>query len=87
MKSVYRDDQSAPPIPRLALRPREAAIALGMSEKAVWDRSWPRGDIPAVKLGSRVVYFVHQLQAWADKELARQQMELGQAEAEGGDSE
>lgn len=72
MKSIYSSNESAPEIPRLALRPRECAISLGMSEKALFDRTFPRGDIPAVKVGSRVVYFVHQIQAWADKELSRQ---------------
>ena len=44
-----------------------------MSEKALFSRTFPRGDIPAVKVGSRVVYFQHQIRAWADRELVRQQ--------------
>lgn len=70
--NLYRN-KPAPTIPPLALRPREAAIALGMSEKALFSRTFPRGDIPAVKVGSRVIYFQHQICEWADKELARQQ--------------
>lgn len=83
MRSMYSDE---PPreVPRLALRPREAAIALGMSEKALFSRSFSRGDIPAVKVGSRTCYFVHQLQAWADKQLASQQQA---AQHGGGESE
>jgi hypothetical protein len=73
MKSIYAQNESTPDIPRLALRPREAAIALGMSEKGLWDRTYPRGDLPAIKIGSRTVYFTHQLQAWGDRELERQQ--------------
>ena len=72
---IYKEDTHGPDIPRLALRPREAAIAIGLSEKALFDRTFPRGNIPAVKLGSRVVYFLHQIQAWADQEYARQQKE------------
>lgn len=73
MKSIYKDSEPAPTIPRLALRPREAAIALGMSEKALWSITAPRGSLMAVKIGSRVAYFCHHVQAWADRELARQQ--------------
>ncbi len=72
MKKTYSEPQQ-PEIPRLALRPKEAAVALGMSEKALFSRTVPRGDIPAVKLGSRVAYFPHQIREWADRELARQQ--------------
>ena len=75
MKSIYRNDEQTQNIPRISLRPKEAAIALGMSEKALWDRTSPRGDIPAVKVGSRTCYFVHQLQAWADLQLHHQQQQ------------
>lgn len=75
---IYKEDTRGSDIPRLALRPREAAIALGMSEKCLWQKTYPRGDIPAVKIGSRVTYFSHQILGWADKELARQrQAETG----------
>ena len=83
MKTIY-SKQPAPDPLRLALRPREAAIALGMSEKTLFSRTFPRGDIPAVKVGSCVVYFQHQIREWADKELARQQ-EAAQQQA-GGES-
>ena len=84
LQSIYRDDQPAPEVPRLALRPREAAIALGMSEKALWSATSLRGGpIPALKHGSRVLYWTHQLQEWADRELARQHA-ASQVDAEGG---
>jgi len=84
MKSIY-PDQPAPELPRLALRPKEAATALGMSEKSLWSLTQPRGSLPCVRHGSRVCYYVHQLQAWADEELARQQRATEQqAGAEGG---
>ena len=82
--TIYKDDEIARKVPRLALRPREAAIALGMSEKSLWERTIPRGDIPAVKQGSRTCYFIHHLQAWADKELARQQEAQYASESEAG---
>jgi len=83
MKSMY-PDQPAPEIRRLALRPREAATALGMSEKALWDRTFPRGDIPAVKVGTRTLYAPHQIQQWLDQQLAEQQREAEKADTEGG---
>jgi hypothetical protein len=53
-------------VPRLCLKPEEAAVALGMSEKNLWSQSMPRGDIPCFKLGSRTMYAVHHLKQWMD---------------------
>jgi len=53
---------------RLALRPREAAKVLGISERTLWGLTAPRGPIPAVKLGSGkrsgVLYRVADLENW-----------------------
>jgi predicted DNA-binding transcriptional regulator AlpA len=75
---IYKDNPTSES-PRLAYRPREMAALIGLSEKALFDRTFPRGDIPAIKLGSRVVYFAHQIQAWSDREFARQQKAAQQA--------
>lgn len=49
--------------PSLALRPREAAKALGISERLLWD--WTRCDIvPHVKIGRTVLYPVAGLMEW-----------------------
>jgi len=45
-----------PTAPRLALRPREAAKALGVSEKWLWSAT-KAGEIPSVKLGKGVVLY------------------------------
>ncbi len=52
----------------LALRPREAAKALGISARTLWGLTAPRGPIPCVRVGSgkrqTVLYPVADLQAW-----------------------
>lgn len=52
----------------LALRPREAAKALGISERMLWSLTAPRGEIPAVRIGTCVLYPVAGLQAWLDRQ-------------------
>lgn len=52
----------------LALRPREAAKALGISARTLWGLTAPRGPIPCVRVGSgkrqSVLYPVAMLDAW-----------------------
>jgi excisionase family DNA binding protein len=51
----------------LALRPREAAKALGVSERLLWD--WTHhGDIPHVKVGRTILYPVSELQVWLSRQ-------------------
>jgi hypothetical protein len=68
----------APALPptSLALRPREAAKALGISERMLWSLTAPRGTIQSVRVGSCVLYPVTGLQAWLDRQ--------AQATSEGG---
>jgi predicted DNA-binding transcriptional regulator AlpA len=53
---------------RLALRPREAAALLSISERTLWSLTAPRGPIPCKRLpGSRLVlYSVADLQRWLE---------------------
>lgn len=53
-------------IPQLALSPRDAAQAMSMSEKGLWNLTKPRGPIPAAKIGRLVRYDVKDLQAFLD---------------------
>ena len=53
---------------RLALRPRDAAQALGISERKLWSLTSPRGPIPCVRLDRIVVYSVLSLQRWLDEQ-------------------
>ena len=70
MRRIY-EEAPAPVLPRLALRPSEAAKALGISEKFLWSLT-SKGSLPCVRIGSRVTYFVHHIQRWADSQLAEQ---------------
>ena len=49
------------------MKPREAAEALGISEKTLWSRTAPRGPIPVVRLGRSVRYSVDALRRWIDE--------------------
>ena len=50
---------------RLALRPPEAAAALGISERKLWEITADKtSGIPHVKLGKAVLYPVAGLEAW-----------------------
>ena len=53
--------------PVLALRPREAAEALGISPRLLF--TWTKdGVIPAVKVGRTVLYSTIELQAWLSRQ-------------------
>ena len=60
----------------LALRPRDAAKALGISERLLWSLTAPRGTIRSVRVGNCVLYPVGELRAWLDRQ--------AQATSEGG---
>ena len=49
--------------PQLALRPRDAAKSLGMSERTLWTLT-SRGEIPHVKLNRATLYPVESLKQW-----------------------
>lgn len=55
------------PTPCLALRPRQAAQALGIGERLLWSKT-NAGEIPSVRIGRAVVYPIDLLRAY----LARQ---------------
>ena len=54
---------AASDLPRLALRPREAAEALGICERTLWSMTHD-GDIPHFKLGKSTLYPVEALREW-----------------------
>ena len=62
---------SQDPSPRLALRPREAAKALGISPRHLWQLTHD-GQIPCVRIGSgkrrTVLYPVADLQDWLSRQ-------------------
>ncbi len=55
--------------PTLALRPKDAARALGIGERKLWELTADRtSGIPHVRFGKAVLYPVRELEEW----LARQ---------------
>ncbi len=56
----------------LALRPRDAAKALGISARTLWGLTAPRGPIPCLRIGhgkrQTVLYPVADLQAWLSRD-------------------
>ena len=64
------NDHAPPdPVPMLALRPKDAARALGIGERKLWEITADRtSGIPHVRFGKAVLYPVRELQDW----LARQ---------------
>lgn len=57
-----RPDSADSP-PRLALRPRDAARALGIGERLLWELT-NRGEIPHLRLNRAVLYPVAELERW-----------------------
>ncbi len=55
----------------LALRPKDAAKALGVGQRTLWALTQPRGPIPAVKLGVCVLYPIGELRKWLADEAAK----------------
>jgi excisionase family DNA binding protein len=57
------------PIPRLALRPEEAAEALGVSRSFFYDSILP--DLPVVRIGRVRMVPVAELERWLDSQASR----------------
>ncbi len=51
------------PVPALALRPKEAARALGIGERKLWSLT-NAGELPHARIGRAVVYPVRELEDW-----------------------
>ncbi len=57
-----------PTLPKLLLTAREAARALSISARSLWALTAPRGPIPSVRLGSRVLYDPRALRRFIDEQ-------------------
>ncbi len=64
MRSESPLTSPVPAAPRLALRPKDAAKALGIGQRKLWELSQPRGPIPCVRVGACVLYPVPLLEKW-----------------------
>ena len=74
MKSIYEKQDLGPEVPRLALKPDEAAEALGMCRSTLDKNTAPRGlCIPAYRIGTRLFYPITPLEEWQVEQVAKQQ--------------
>ncbi|MGB0714684.1 MAG: helix-turn-helix domain-containing protein [Phycisphaerae bacterium] len=62
------DARVKPSPPVLALRPKEAAQALGISDRLLWTKT-NCGEIPHIKIGRATLYPVDALRHWLDKQI------------------
>lgn len=71
---MSKADQSNPTggvtIPTLALRPKEAAKALGIGERKLWAMT-NSGELPHIRIGRAVVYPVRELEGWLSERVAK----------------
>lgn len=63
MKQPHAATTVPPPTPSLALRPRDAARELSISERLLWDWTSSEG-LPHVRIGTVVLYPVDRLRQW-----------------------
>jgi len=57
-----------PVAPRLLLDVREAAAALSISPRSLWAISQPRGTLPVVRIGQRVLFSTDALRRWIEQQ-------------------
>ncbi|MEI7658944.1 MAG: DNA-binding protein [Phycisphaerae bacterium] len=63
---------SPPTTAPLALRPVEAAKAIGIGQRKLWDLLSPRGPIPTVRVGTCVLIPVDGLRTWLAANTAKE---------------
>ncbi len=56
--------------PRLALRPKDAAKALGIGERLLWSKT-NAGEIPHLRIGKAILYPVAELRRWLSEQTQR----------------
>ncbi len=71
MKQPHTASAAVLPTPALALRPRDAARELSISERLLWE--WTRSEgLPHVRVGTVVLYPVDGLRQWLNERSNRQ---------------
>jgi len=58
-----KTEPPTPTVPRLALRPKDAALSLGLSPRKLWELTASK-QIPCIRLGKAVLYSVAALETW-----------------------
>ncbi|HUT58339.1 MAG TPA: helix-turn-helix domain-containing protein [Phycisphaerae bacterium] len=66
------DVETTPAVAPLLLSAFRAAKALDISERKLWELTDPRGPIPCVRIGRRVLYDPRDLQAYIDQQKGQQ---------------
>ncbi len=56
---------------KLLLSAPETAETMSISVRKLWSITDPRGDLPAVKIGSRILYSTKAIEAWIAKKEAK----------------
>ena len=59
------------PSPAALLSIREASQLLNLCEKSVWNHAAPRGTLPAVRLGSRLLFRREDIERWIESRVVR----------------
>ena len=54
--------------PKLLLSVVETARALNLSRKKLWEITAPRGDLPCIRIGTRVLYVPADIAAWIERQ-------------------
>lgn len=62
-ESTDNSDRAMAALAPLALRPRDAAAALGIGRRKLWELT-NRGEIPCVRVGRSVIYPVCVIESW-----------------------
>jgi hypothetical protein len=69
--------KALPEYPSFALRPRDAAKALGISPRTLWALTAPRGPIPCARIGTgkrkTILYPADALREWLAQQVQAQQ--------------
>ena len=60
----------APAVTKL-LSIRDVADQTGLCEKSVWNSTAPRGSLPCVKLGARILFRAEDVSAWIESRVIR----------------
>ena len=59
------------PVSAALLSIREASKLLNLCEKSVWNHAAPRGTLPVVRLGSRLLFRREDIDHWIESRVVR----------------
>ena len=59
------------PVPAALLSIREASELLNLCEKSVWNHAAPRGSLPVVRIGSRLLFRREDIDRWIESRVVR----------------